>query len=70
MTLASIEANDEPSLESGEDVEGNKSIEANDESSLESLKKDELLKIASEKGIDGITSKTTKDQIIEMIKKA
>lgn len=57
MTLAS---NDE-------DVEGAGSVV---EPSLENLTKDNLLKLASEKGIESVSARMTKAQIIEALNEA
>lgn len=57
MPLASID----------EDVEGAGSVV---EPSLENLTKDNLLKLASEKGIEGVSARMTKAQIIEALNEA
>lgn len=61
---------DEPlDLETSEDVEGDMSnVEVDEPLDLENMTKSQLLNIAKEKGIDGINSKTTNAQLIEMIK--
>lgn len=67
MTLASNDEDEEPTLESDEGVEGDVS---NEELALEDLKKDDLLKIASDMGIDGVNARMTKAQIVELLNKA
>lgn len=67
MTLASNDEDEEPTLESDEDVEGAGSVV---EPSLENLTKDNLLKLASEKGIESVSARMTKAQIVELLNKA